>query len=228
MPPLLVRGRDADIYDLGAGRVLRRARNGRSLAAEATIMAHAHRNGVPTPAVHDITADGAIVMDRVDGPTLLDVMRRQPWRTAEVARFVVAMHERLHHVGAPADLPDIGLSGNQLLHLDLHPANIILTSDGPVLIDWANARSGPAAADLAMTWVLVATGSDDAAPRWRRVLVEVLRRWFLRTYLAAIDRAEVTRYLPHLGARRLADRNVTPGEVARIHRLLRRVGATDT
>lgn len=31
-----------------------------------------------------------------------------------------------------------------VLHLDFHPANVMLTSGGPVVIDWTNARAGPA------------------------------------------------------------------------------------
>jgi hypothetical protein len=58
--PLPARGRDANIYDLGGGLVLRRAPDGRSLAAVAAVMTHAQNVGAPVPAVHEVTAEGAI------------------------------------------------------------------------------------------------------------------------------------------------------------------------
>ena len=33
--------------------------------------------------------------------------------------------------------------------------NVILTSTGPVIIDWEGAARGPAMLDVAMTWVIV-------------------------------------------------------------------------
>lgn len=42
-----------------------------------------------------------------------------------------------------------------LLHRDLHSQNVILTSGGPVIIDWEGAARGPAVADVAMTWVVI-------------------------------------------------------------------------
>ena len=47
-------GRNADVYDIGGGRVLRRYRDGReerSVETEAQVMAHARARGVPVPEV---------------------------------------------------------------------------------------------------------------------------------------------------------------------------------
>ena len=35
-------------------------------------------------------------------------------------------------------------SGGQVLHLDLHPGNVMLTDDGPFVIDWSNGCAGEA------------------------------------------------------------------------------------
>lgn len=43
-----------------------------------------------------------------------------------------------------------------MLHLDLHPASVLLGENGPIVIDWCNARRGPAAFDLAMTALILA------------------------------------------------------------------------
>ena len=73
---LLGAGRNADVYDVGGGRVLRRYRDGRDPAAvdrEAQVMAYARAHGVPVPEVFEVTGSD-IVMERATGPTMLDVL----------------------------------------------------------------------------------------------------------------------------------------------------------
>jgi aminoglycoside phosphotransferase (APT) family kinase protein len=43
------------------------------------------------------------------------------------------------------------------VHLDLHPANVVLTASGPAVIDWPNAGRGDGLADVATTWVILRT-----------------------------------------------------------------------
>ena len=50
---------------------------------------------------------------------------------------------------------DLGPPGDRLLHLDLHPLNVLLGPSGPVVIDWPRAAAGDPAADVAATWVVV-------------------------------------------------------------------------
>jgi Ser/Thr protein kinase RdoA (MazF antagonist) len=147
---LLGRGRDCDILDLGDGRVLRRRRRGGSLEAEARVMRHVAAHGYPCPEVHDV--DGPdIVLDRLDGPTLERVLLDDPspGNAQDAGLLLAQLHERLHR------LPPLTDQGPTVVHLDLHPQNVIITASGPVVIDWTNARDGPAELDLAMTWVLV-------------------------------------------------------------------------
>ncbi len=225
--PLIGSGRDADIYDLGDGKVLRVARNGRSLAAEAAVMAHAHAHGAPVPAVHGVTGDGAVVMDRLSGPSMLEHLRVRPWQVRAAARTLVRLHDADHQVPAPAGLASVGLPGDRLVHLDLHPMNVIMTADGPTLIDWSNARSGPPAADHAMTWILLATGEIEA-PAPLRAALNVLRPLLVRRFLGAYGRDAVKAALPVIVDRKLADPNLTPAEAERIHALLRRANAVDS
>lgn len=51
------------------------------------------------------------------------------------------------------------------MHLDLHPANVLLAADGPVLIDWGIARTGPATLDTAMTALTLAAAVVAGVPR---------------------------------------------------------------
>src|ERR1700761_5987177 len=104
---LLGSGRNADVYDIGGGRVLRRYRDGRDpdrVAAEAQVMAHARAGGVPVPEVFDV-AGADIVMERAVGPTMLDVLGRRPWTIRAHARLLARLHELVHQV------PASGLAG---------------------------------------------------------------------------------------------------------------------
>jgi aminoglycoside phosphotransferase (APT) family kinase protein len=49
-----------------------------------------------------------------------------------------------------------GASGDRTLHRDLHPDNVMLTSRGPVVIDWHNAAQGRPAVDVCLTAVIMA------------------------------------------------------------------------
>ena len=57
--------------------------------------------------------------------------------------------------------------GQALCHYDFHPGNIMLSPNGPIIIDWLNALVGNQAADLARTFMLLDAGSlPPQAPRW--------------------------------------------------------------
>ena len=59
-----------------------------------------------------------------------------------------------------------------LCHGDLHPSNVIITVDGPVIVDWFDASRGDAVGDVARTTVLLATdsGTDHLAGARRELL----------------------------------------------------------
>lgn len=212
--PLLAEGKDAQIFDLGGGLVLRRAFDRRSLAEEASVMAYAREAGLPVPAVHEVTPDGAIVMDRVRGRTLLDVVVAGQVDLVTAARTVAELHDLVHALPAPEGIRPCGLEGDRLLHLDLHILNIVWTTDGPVLLDWANARSGPAAADVAMSWFLHGAGTPDEGEE-----IRALRRSFLEAWLPYLDVVSVRAVLPDVAAWRTADRNVGPAEAEAVRGL---------
>ncbi len=91
--PLLASGRDSDIYECGPGTVLRRARNGRSLEREARVMEYVRARGYPVPEVHDLRCGGSeLVMERVDGPHLLDAIGARPWKIRRMANVLADLH----------------------------------------------------------------------------------------------------------------------------------------
>ncbi|WBB60756.1 phosphotransferase [Streptomyces sp. WMMC500] len=212
---LIGRGRDADVYALADGRVLRRYRAGGPARAEAEgrLMTYLGEQGFPVPRVYDANATDQ-VLDRLEGPTMLTALRRRPWRWSAYGRMLARLHDSLHAVPAPAFLPPSPASGSgdRVLHLDLHPDNVILTARGPYVVDWCNAAAGDPACDVAMT-VCILRGAELAPPEG--LGVRVLLRALLRT--TATDAAPgYARVLPA----RLADPNLTPAEARRLRRAL--------
>lgn len=143
---LLASGREADVFALDAQRVLRRYRDGRPAAREAELLREVVAAGYPAPAV--LAVDGPdMVLERVDGPTLAEAVLARNVLAVEAGAIMARLHIGLHA---------IDWDGGTLVHLDLHPLNIILGPDGPRVVDWANARPGAASLDVAMTALICA------------------------------------------------------------------------
>jgi Ser/Thr protein kinase RdoA (MazF antagonist) len=210
--PLLGAGRAADVYDVGGGRVLRRYRTPFDVQPEAAIMQHLHRAGFPVPAVYD--AEGSdLVLERLDGRDMLVDLGRRPWLARRHARTLAEMHNRLHQVQAPAGSPQPLGSGDKVLHLDLHPGNIMLTSRGPVVIDWSNATAGPAGADVAMAYLIMASSEVDDLPALIRPTVNSVRAAVIRHFLRGVT-DDPGPHLASVARHRMVDRNVRPSEAA--------------
>ena len=227
--PLLGTGRTADVFDLGRDRVLRRYRIPIDATVEAELMRYLATAGYPVPEVYD--ADGRdLVLERLDGPDMLAELGRRPWLIPRHARTLADLHDRLHQITAPAGLPAaagrdgtaLG-AGTAVLHLDLHPANVMLTRRGPVVIDWVGARAGAPGVDVAMAYVILATADTDLIPVWLRPVIRWLRMAYCRRFAAAVRDSP----WPHLASAaraRIADINTRPAEAARLLRIAELAG----
>jgi aminoglycoside phosphotransferase (APT) family kinase protein len=212
---LIGTGRACDVYALGDQRVLRRYRSGHNAEPEATAMQYLHQAGYPVPEVHD--ASGAdLVMQRLDGHDMLADLQRRPWLVRRHAATLARLHDKLHEIAAPPSWRAVPIgSGDRCLHLDLHPGNVMLTAAGPVVIDWSNAAAGPPAADVALTWLIIATSEVDDLSLPLRLALSTIRRRFLVHFLASVGHspdgcmAEAARY-------RMADPNVRPAEAEQL------------
>ncbi|GLH99250.1 phosphotransferase [Phytohabitans aurantiacus] len=176
--PLLGAGREADVFAIDEARVLRRYRNGGDVTAEAAVMAHVGGLGYPVPRVFE--ARGAdMVLERLSGGTMLAAFQDGALGLDEGAGMLADLHRRLHALP-----PRLGRRpDDRVIHLDLHPENVIVTPTGPVVIDWRNGTEGPADLDVAATAVILAQAALDPA-----------------LGLADLARALLTGFLGRLGA----------------------------
>jgi aminoglycoside phosphotransferase (APT) family kinase protein len=225
--PLLASGRDSEIFDYGPGLVLRRSRGRRKLQKEAMVMRYVAQHDYPVPKVKQLSADGSeLVMERIAGPTMLEAVSRRPWTFRRQAAALARLHQRLHEIPAPSWLDAFSGGGDRLVHLDLHPLNVILSPGGPVLIDWTNAARGAEPADVALTWLLMTAaeipGAKGPGGRLRAVVGRALRALFVRSFLGHFDRALARAALPNVVDWKCRDPNMSPGEVVAMRRLAAR------
>jgi len=206
---LLARGQDADVFAIDDTRVLRRYRRRAVPEREVAVMRHVHEHGFPTPRVFDVSG-ADLTLERIAGPTMLEDLRRRPWRFRAHAITLARLHRELHAIPpAPLHLSD---EGDAVLHLDLHPANVILSPNGPVVIDWANAARGDAPLDVALTAVVLAAAPVGPPLSW-------LRDRFVRAFLDQFAPAEWRVGLDRALAYRAADGNVGDKERDRLTEL---------
>jgi Ser/Thr protein kinase RdoA (MazF antagonist) len=90
-----------------------------------------------------------------------------------------------------------------VLHLDLHPDNVLLGPGGPVLIDWRNTKEGPHDLDVAMSALILAQAAMGQV---------TLARPVLAAFLHEVD-GQPLRQLDNALAMRSADRNLTTEEL---------------
>ena len=187
---LIAEGRTAEVFAWGDRHVLKLYRpwwSPEDVKFEARIGRALYDAGVAAPQVGDIiTVDGklGLIYERIDGPSMDQVVFTEPERTVEMARIFARLHAELHRTTLPdfqsqrrrfiynigertpyrldeasrQHVLDILASlpdGNSLCHGDLHPANVLMSPAGPRIIDWENACTGSPAADVARAALLL-------------------------------------------------------------------------
>jgi Ser/Thr protein kinase RdoA (MazF antagonist) len=151
---LIARGRDADVFALDGRRVLRRYRAGGDAALEAAVMRHVAGHGYPVPQVYEAGGPD-LVLEHVHGPTLSTALVSGEVALRTGAELLADLHARLHAV------PPRPGACEGVVHLDLHPDNVLLGPRGAVVIDWRNAVDGPPELDLAVTALILAVVATD-------------------------------------------------------------------
>jgi tRNA A-37 threonylcarbamoyl transferase component Bud32 len=193
------------------------------LADEARVMEYVRTSGFPVPAVEEVSDDGTeLVMERIDGPLMIDAIGRRPWQVRRHGVWLASLHRRLHDIAAPSWLgAGPGPAGDRLIHLDLHPLNVLIGPEGPVLIDWSNAAAGDPAADVAVTWLLMASG-EVAAGRLKGRLLSSFRGILVSSFLAHVDVVAAGRVISQMVEWKLGDPHMSQPERQRMQALAAR------
>lgn len=198
----------------------------RSVAfGEAAILAIVGEHGLPTPSVHQAgpyAGRWGLVMDRAPGQPLASLAAADPTLVPAALEAMVALHlamhtrtevrlsplkprlaDRIGRVDLDAALRETLLArlaalpeGNRLCHGDFHPFNIIGMPGAAIIVDWPDATSGPPAADVTRSYLLMRHGAGHE-----------LADAYLQRYLAASDltQADIHAWLPIIAAARLAE-----------------------
>jgi Ser/Thr protein kinase RdoA (MazF antagonist) len=204
----------------------------------------------------EVTLGGrfGLVLPRFDGPTLLQLLLKRAITYEQVGAILATLYISVHKTPPPdvASLRDwieatsrlsgdvlpkhiaTGVltlidrlpPGDGLCHADLHPGNVIVTADGPRIIDWVCAVRAPAVFDIGRCHVtlteLVPEGADPELPR---AINAAVQSEYAR--LAGISCADLTAtmepYLPILRAFVLLQQR--PATSAQRERLIQRIAA---
>jgi hypothetical protein len=196
--------------------------------------------GIPTPAAGEIVAVNGrrgLIYERVSGSSMLDDLNRHPWLLFKHGRALAELHvqiNRLSITGLPSykgglehairvarslpdDLRQRGLSALEnlpdaqtLCHGDFHPGNVLLTAQGPIVIDWMTAKSGSPWADVARSSLLLTIGPKGAGNMISpalRLAIGLFHRLYLNRYQAIAPDAggELGRWKAVTAAARLAE-----------------------
>lgn len=213
--------------------------------------------GIPTPAageILEIEGRRGLVYERVTGVSMLAELNAQPWRIFAAARTLARLQAQIHQLQL-ADLPayKAGLAGNiqhaehlpadlrektlailetlpegeTVCHADFHPGNVLLTANGPVIIDWMTAARGNPWADVARTSLILQIGAKAAGKQVSPLLlaaISLYHRTYLKRYRELSPDSEnlLPRWLPVIAAARL-DENIEPERQALL-KLIRETG----
>ena len=170
-----------------------------------------------------------MVLTRLDGPTLIQLLQADAISIDEAGAILATLALSVHNTPPPAEilsvrdymesslrLPDAAIPENiatgildyidrlpvddRLAHCDLHPANVIMTAEGPRLIDWTGAKRGGAPLDLAVCHFLRTELVVESlgSPERQRLLGDAMQGAYAR--LAGIPHegllAGIEAYLP--------------------------------
>jgi aminoglycoside phosphotransferase (APT) family kinase protein len=154
---------------------------------EARYTAAVRDAGAPAPRFYGIEMIGgraASIYERVHGRSMWEHMLEHPAQVPAHTRSLAELQANLFTLVPPVALPrqldrlrckireassrvDPALvaalellpptAPSRLCHGDLHPGNVIMAGDGPVIIDWFDAARGDPIADIARTSLLMST-----------------------------------------------------------------------
>ena len=187
-----------------------------------------------------VEVDGrrGICYQSLDGDSMMQHIEAHPLRVFEQAGLLGKLHAEMHsRQGSglpsqreklkykirdadplPEDLQEAALlalaklpDGDRVCHGDFHPGNILMTSRGPITIDWTDASCGNPLSDVARTLVLLAAAQVPLSSfiGWlvkigrKRILAAYTQKYFQTSQL---DRSQLKAWIPIVAAARLNEK----------------------
>jgi aminoglycoside phosphotransferase (APT) family kinase protein len=152
---------------------------------------------------------------------MMQSLGHSPWRIRSLARDLATLHVRLHDMAVPDFLPraEVGY-GDSVIHMDLHPLNVIISPKGPVVIDWARAARGDPETDVGLAWALMAA-ADIPGGQAKAKLLGLGRSMLVNAFVANFDRAEIAAQLHDIVEWKARDSHMSAKEMEIMRQLAR-------
>jgi len=205
---------------------------------EARIAHAIYEAGIPSPRPGNIVeVDGrrGLIYEKVNGISMLQDMNLRPWMLLKHARSLAELQVKINQqsmTGLPSykdrlqydirhtphlnealrkkalamldALPD----SQNVCHGDYHPGNVIITKDGPIVIDWMTASTGNPWADVARTSLILSIGAKAAGKQVStiiRIAIGLYHQMYLKHYQKFLpdNGNELNRWTPVIAAARL-------------------------
>lgn len=212
-------GSEWELRHYGPEHVVRTSTRGLDLSREAEALVAVNAAGFPVPRFVEQLEPSSIVMERLDGPTMLEDLTSRPWTLGKHAKNLARLHRALGAVAAPSHWERVS-EGESVVHLDLHPGNIKISSRGPVVLNWSRSARGSSAFDAAVTYVILRTGVSRNG-RFARLLIGTLRKRFANVFLKEFGASEVLSRVREAAELRLLDPDLSSHEREAVFALAR-------
>ncbi len=184
-----------------------------------------------------VDSHNALIYERVPGESMRALVLGKPWKVFAYARVLAQLHAQMHgctfdasvpaqrrrledkinHANALAaslkahllhtinELPE----GDRVCHGDLHPANVLISGEEAMVIDWIDASRGNPLADVARTSVILlgVAESKEISNPLLKVFVKTFHSKYLKEYfhLRPGGEDEYRHWLPIVAGARLSE-----------------------
>lgn len=207
---------------------------------EASINSLLSKSGLNVPEIFgtiQINGRSGIIFQRVSGISMLQEIINDPAKLTEYSLLLAQLHFKMHRIqthqlkslkeilrskierssgtddnvkATTLNVLDSLPDGNAVCHNDFHPDNILISSEGPIIIDWPDAAAGNPLADVARTSLILQFGAphdDRGITNKIASMREYLNRKYLDCYfeLSGASQSEYEQWLLPVAVARLSD-----------------------
>ncbi|MHA2260080.1 MAG: aminoglycoside phosphotransferase family protein [Promethearchaeota archaeon] len=154
-----------------------------------------------------------IIYEFIDGRNLTEILKKSPLKIGKLAKILAKLHGEMHQLKFPViraqreyfeeRIHNVQLlskdqkkviinylknlsSGSILCHGDFHMENVLISTNGPKVIDWSNVNVGNHHADVARTMYILRHSYDPASPNQSilfNLASRLFRYYFVKRYI---------------------------------------------